>query len=72
MRTPALSAELAQRNEEHEEAFYILVTKDQALDLSSGYVPLLVRSMARTMLEWQDDLKRAAERPVPKPRKVKR
>jgi hypothetical protein len=66
---PALQAELAARNQEHEQEFYVLVNEAQALDLAAGYVPLAVKAMVRTMLEWQDDLQRAAERPVPRAKK---
>jgi hypothetical protein len=71
-RDPALQAELAARHQEHEEEFYILVNEAQALDLASGYVPLVVRAMARTMVDWKDDLQRAAAHPVPKPKRRRR
>ena len=66
----ALRAELAKRNEEHESEFYILVNEAQAADLASGYVPQVVKAMARTMLDWYDEDRRRAARPVP--RKTKR
>lgn len=68
----ALCAELAERNADHEPEFNMIITEAQAMDLASGYVPLAVKAMATTMLDWQDDLRRAAERPVPHARKAKR
>ncbi len=63
---PALDAELAQRNAAIEQRWYILVTDEQAADLASGYVPTAVKAMVTTMLEWRDEDRRRAERPVPK------
>jgi hypothetical protein len=65
----ALRAELLARNLEHESEFYLLVTPDQAADLASGYVPTAVKAMCTTMLDWQDEDRRRADRPVPRSRK---
>ena len=65
----ALAAELAQRNEEIEQRWYILVNDEQAADLASGYVPTAVKAMVTTMLEWRDEDRRRAERPVPRPKR---
>jgi hypothetical protein len=59
----ALRAALVERNATHDPEFYMLVTEAQAADIASGYVPLSVRAMCRTMLDWQDDDRRRAERP---------
>ncbi len=64
----ALRAALVQRNAEHEPECYVLVTEAQLEDLAAGYVPTSVRAMARTMLDWQEDDRRRAARPVPPPR----
>ena len=63
-----LRAALVQRNAEHAPEFYMLVTEPQAEDIAAGYVPTTVRAMARTMLDWQEDDRRRAARPVPPPR----
>ena len=45
--------------------FYLLVSEEQALELSFGRVPALVQEMARTMTDWtQEDLRRNAAKPV--------
>ena len=67
-----LRAALLERNEEHGTEFYLLVNEEQALDLASGYVPNAVKAMARTMLDWQEEDRRRAERPMHKPKKRKR
>ncbi|HLX21653.1 MAG TPA: hypothetical protein VKR23_16020 [Gaiellaceae bacterium] len=41
----------------------------QAVDLASGCVPLVVVAQVRTMLDWQDQDRRRAARPVPKPKR---
>jgi hypothetical protein len=64
----ALRAALVERNAEHVPEFYVLVTEEQAADIASGYVPISVRAMCRTMLDWQDDDRRRAERPLHKRR----
>lgn len=68
----AMRDELAQRNTEHETEFYVLVNEDQALDLASGYVPTSVKAMVTTMLDFRDEDRRRAARPVPKPRQESR
>jgi hypothetical protein len=60
----ALRRALVERNAEHVPEFYVLVTEEQADDLASGYVPASVRAMVRTMLDWQDEDRRRAARPV--------
>ena len=70
-RMQQIRAELAQRNAEHEPGFYVLINEAQAEDLASGYVPLAVKAMCRTMLDWQDEERRCAERPVRKRRPVR-
>jgi len=59
-----VAAEVARRNAEHDEEFYLLVTADDVLDLAAGCVPLRVQAMARTLAEWEDMLRRNAARPV--------
>ena len=60
----ALRAALFERNAEHEPECYVLVTEAQLEDLAAGYVPTSVRAMARAILDWQDDDRRRAARPV--------
>lgn len=68
-----LARQLAERNAEHVPGFFVKLTEEQALDVASGYVPVLVQAMVRTMLDWQAIDKRRADRPVrrpkPKPRR---
>lgn len=52
--------------------FYIEVTEQQALDIASGYVPNAIKAAVRTMLDWQEEDRRRAERPVPSKRKATR
>jgi hypothetical protein len=61
-----LADELAQRVAERGTDFYVLVNEAEALDLASGYVPLSVRGMVRAMLDFQEDDRRRAERPIRK------
>ena len=63
---PALQADLAQRNEEHQTEWYILVNDAQAEDLASGFVPQAVKAMVRCMLDWRAEDERRAARPVPR------
>lgn len=63
-RMQAIRDECARRNVEHEPGFYILVNEAQAEDLAAGYVPLVVKAMARTMLDWEDEERRRAARPA--------
>ena len=65
----ALRDALLQRNTEHACEFYVLVNQAQAEDLASGYVPTDVKAMILTMLDWQEDDRRRAARPVEKRRK---
>jgi hypothetical protein len=58
-----IAAELARRNDEHEEEFYFLVTVGDVMELAVGVVPLTVERMARTLVEWEDLLRRNAARP---------
>ena len=46
--------------------WYLLVNDEQAFDLASGYVPTAVKAMVTTMLEWRDEDRRRAARPVPR------
>jgi hypothetical protein len=65
--TPTLDeirAALLVRNAEHDPEFYVLVTEGQAADMASGYVPNSVRAQIRAMLDWQDEDRRRADRPV--------
>lgn len=48
----------------HEHTFYVQLTEAQALDLASGYVPTAVKATVRCMLDWQEEDRRRAERPV--------
>jgi hypothetical protein len=66
--TAEIRAALVERNAEHVPEVYVLVTEDQAADLAAGYVPTSVRAMCRTMLDWQDEDRRRADRPVRPPR----
>lgn len=59
-----LSEELAQRVEERGTDFHAIFTEAEAADLAAGYVPLSVRGTMRAMLDWRDDDRRRAERPV--------
>lgn len=65
----ALRAELAQRNEEHDTEWYVLVNDAQAEALLSGYVPTEVKAMIRTMLDWRLEDVRRSERPLEKPKR---
>jgi hypothetical protein len=69
-------AELAQRNAEHGEEFYFLVTAGDVMDLAAGVVPRTVELMARTLIEWEDMLRRNASRvrarTTPPPRRRRR
>ena len=47
-------------------AFYVMVTEAQAGDLASGYVPQAVMAMCTAMLDWRDQDRRRAKRPVPR------
>ena len=40
------------------------MTRAAATGSAAGYVPTSVRAMARAMLDWQDDDRRRAARPV--------
>ena len=60
-----MRAYLDQINAEHGGTdFYILVKEEQAIDIASGYVPNSVKAQVRAMLDWQDEDRRRAERPV--------
>lgn len=61
-----LSEELAKRVEERGTDFHAIFTEAEAADLAAGYVPLSVRGMMRAMLDWREDDRRRAERPVRK------
>jgi hypothetical protein len=67
--TDDLRAELVQRNAEHGTEWYVLLNDDQAADLASGFVPQSVKAMVRCMLDWRDEDRRRAERPVPTPKR---
>ena len=71
-RMQALRVELAQENAEHEPTFYIQVTAEQLADVAAGFVPGSVRAMARTLLDFEDADRRAAERPNRRPVKQAR
>lgn len=68
----SLREDLAQRNAEHPTDFYVLVNEAQALDLASGYVPQAVKAMVTTMLDFRDEDRRRAVRPVPRKTKGRR
>jgi hypothetical protein len=52
---------------EHEEpTYYLQLSEAQAQDLASGYVPAAVRSMAAYMIDWFEEDRRRAARPVRK------
>ena len=68
-RPPAMTPRKTSRVTRHriepvETQFYALVNEEEALDLASGYVPLTVVAMMRTMLDWLEIDRRRAERPV--------
>jgi hypothetical protein len=50
------------------ETTYSLVSlsEDQIRDLAQGYVPRVVRAMAMSCLDWQDEDERRARRHVPR------
>lgn len=60
--------ELAQRRAEHGTIFYFEFNEDQVMDLASGYVPNVLKATFKAALDWDEEDKRRAERPV----KVKR
>jgi len=68
----SLREDLARRNAEHPTDFYVLVNEAQALDLASGYVPQAVKAMVTTMLDFRDEDRRRAARPVPRKKKGRR
>jgi hypothetical protein len=61
-----LRASLIERNAEHAPEYYLLVNESQCADIASGHVPTAVMAMARTMLDWEDQDRKRAERPVQK------
>lgn len=64
-----LRDELADRREEHGTIYSFAFTEDQTIDLASGYVPNAVKAMARASLEWAEEDRRRAERPMRKRKK---
>ena len=65
--------QLAARMTEHGTTFYVELNEDQAEDVASGYVPSDVKAQVRCMLDWQEEDRRRAERPLkPPPRKATR
>jgi hypothetical protein len=60
----ALAEELARRHAEHDEEFYLLVNEADVIDLARGVVSLAVKAMARTLVDWDDMLRRNAEKPI--------
>lgn len=62
--TDAVRAELARRRAEHEPEFYVQISESEGKDLAAGFVPLAVQARVRTMLEWEDQDRRRAARPV--------
>lgn len=48
--------------------FYLQLNEDDALDISSGYVPNAVKAQCRALLDWAEEDERRASRPVKKPR----
>ena len=56
--------QLAARMDEHGTTFYVELNEDQAEDVASGYVPSDVKAQVRCMLDWQEEDRRRAERPV--------
>lgn len=58
--------ELAERNAEHETEYYLLVNEAQVVDIAAGLVPLVVKAMARTLLDWEDQGRRLTTTPGPK------
>lgn len=49
----------------------ITLTEDHAEALAGGYVPRVVKSVLRELLDWDLEIQRAADRPAPKGRKAK-
>ena len=60
----ALQRALVERNEDHGTVCYLMLTEDEALDVASGYVPNSVKAMARLMLDYAEEDRRRAARPV--------
>lgn len=62
--SPKEQADLEARREAHGHVMHFQISEAEALDLASGYVPLSVQAMAKSMLDWADEDRRAAARPV--------
>ena len=67
--TPALLADIGDRADERQ--YQIAMTEADLMDLASGCVPRIVQAMAGTLLEWEDQVRRQAQRPA-KPKKAVR
>lgn len=67
-----VKTELEQRNAERESGYCICVSEDEVIDLARGYCPKTVASLARMLIETDDDwLRRNAEKPDA-PKKTRR
>jgi hypothetical protein len=50
--------------EDGESVFHLQLASSQMIDLASGYVPADVRAMCLAALDWREDDRRRAARPV--------
>ena len=62
-RLDALRAEFLALNQAGT-VFYYEFTEDQLLDLASGYVPVALKAMFVASLDWAEEDRRRAQRPV--------
>ncbi len=68
-KTPKLTPQdirdaLLTRNAEHLPEFWVTLTEAEVEDCASGYVPKSVKARLRAMLDWQEEDRRRAQRPV--------
>lgn len=57
-------AQLAHHHATMTEHVYLQISLEDALDLAVGFVPRMVRMMARTIVEWEDLERQWSQRPV--------
>lgn len=67
-----LRAELRERTAEHGTIYYFHFTEDQVEDMAYGLVPMSVKAMCRACLDWADEDRRRAQRPVKAPVRKRR
>lgn len=65
-------AELAARRATSGTTFYLELNEGQAADIASGYVPTDIRAMVLWMMDWFEEDRRRAARPVQKPARRKK